>query len=50
MKINSRGILINLSLIILSTLFGLFLSELALRLVGFDPLYVSPERDRFLEL
>ena len=47
MKINSRGILINLSLIILSTLFGLFLSELALRLVGFDPLYVSPERDRF---
>jgi lysophospholipase L1-like esterase len=46
-KINSRAILINLSLIIISTLFGLFLSESALRLIGFDPLYVSPERDRF---
>jgi len=46
-KINSRGILINLSLIILSTLFALFLSEIALRLMGFNPLYVSPERDRF---
>ena len=47
MKINSRGILINLSLIIFSTLFALLLSEIALRLMGFDPLYVSPERDRF---
>ena len=46
-KINSRGILINLSLIIFSTLFALLLSEIALRLMGFDPLYVSPERDRF---
>lgn len=47
MKINSRGILINLSLIIISTLVALLLSEIALRLMGFDPLYVSPERDRF---
>lgn len=46
-KINSRGILINLSLIVISTLFALFLSEMALRLMGLDPLYVSPERDRF---
>jgi lysophospholipase L1-like esterase len=46
-KINSRGLLINLSLIIISTLFTLFLSEMALRLIGLDPLYVSPERDRF---
>src|SRR5687767_6414879 len=46
-KINSRGILINLSLIFISTLFALFLSEIALRLMGFNPLYVSPERDRF---
>jgi len=46
-KINSRGILINLSLIIISTLFALFLSEIALRLMGLNPLYVSPERDRF---
>jgi lysophospholipase L1-like esterase len=46
-KINSRGLLINLSLIIISTLFGLFLSEIALRLMGWNPLYVSPERDRF---
>ena len=47
MKINIRGILINLSLIIISTLFALFLSEIALRLMGLNPLYVSPERDRF---
>src|SRR5688572_973089 len=46
-KINSRGILINLSLIIISTLFALFLSEMALRLMDLEPLYVSPERDRF---
>ena len=46
-NINSRGILINLSLIIISTLFALFLSEIALRLMGLDPLYVSPERDSF---
>ena len=46
-KINSRGILINLSLIIISTLFALFLSEIALRHMGFKPMYVSPERDRF---
>ena len=47
MNINSRGILINLSLIIVSTLFALFLSEIALRVMGLKPLYVSPERDRF---
>lgn len=47
MKIISRGLLINLSLILVSTFFALFLSEIALRLIGFTPLYVSPERDRF---
>ena len=47
MKINSRGILINLSLIIISTLFALLLGEIALRLIGLKPLYVSPERARF---
>jgi lysophospholipase L1-like esterase len=47
MNITSRGILINLSLVIISTLFALFLSEIALRLLGLGPLYVSPERDRF---
>jgi hypothetical protein len=47
MKINTRGILINVSLIILSTLFAITLSEIALRLIGLKPLYVSPERDRF---
>ncbi len=46
-KINSRGILINLSLIIISTLCALLLSEIALRLMDLNPLYVSPERDRF---
>jgi len=44
---NIRGILINLSLFLISTLFALFLSEIALRLIGLKPLYVSPERDRF---
>jgi lysophospholipase L1-like esterase len=39
--------LINLSLIIISTSFALILSEIALRLMGVNPLYVSPERDRF---
>ena len=47
MKIISRSFLINLSLILVSTFFALFLSEIALRLIGFTPLYVSPERDRF---
>lgn len=42
-----RGILINLSLILISTLFALFLSEVALRLIGIKPMYVSPERDQF---
>lgn len=47
MKINRRSILINLSLFLFSTAFALLLSEMALRLFGFEPLYVSPERDRF---
>lgn len=47
MKINSRGFLINLGLIILSVLFACLLSEIALRLMGLEPLYVSPERARF---
>ena len=47
MKINSRGLLINLFLVILSTFFAFFLSEVALRFMGHKPLYVSPERDRF---
>jgi len=46
-KINIRSILINVSLIIISTLFALVLSEIALRIMGLQPLYVSPERDRF---
>lgn len=47
MKINSRSFLINLSLLLFSTLIALFVSEIALRIMGFTPLYVSPERDRF---
>ena len=47
MKINSRVFLTNLSLIIISTLFALLLSEIALRIMGLKPMYVSPERDRF---
>lgn len=47
MKINTRSILINLSLLLISTFFAVLLSEVALRLIGFEPLYVSPERARF---
>lgn len=46
-KINSRSLLVNISLFLVSTLLGLLLSEIALRILGFKPLYVSPERDRF---
>src|ERR1044071_4049271 len=46
-NMNIRGILINLSLIIVSTLFALFLSEMAVRYIGLKPMYVSPERDKF---
>ena len=41
------GILINLALLIISIVFALLLGEIALRLMGWGPLYVSPERDRF---
>jgi lysophospholipase L1-like esterase len=47
LKTHYRSLLINLLLIAASILFALFLSEVALRLIGFKPLYVSPERDRF---
>jgi hypothetical protein len=47
LKTPYRSLLINLLLIAASILFALFLSEVALRLIGFKPLYVSPERDRF---
>lgn len=43
----NRGALINLSLGILSTIFMLCLGEMALRLLDFKPMYVSPERDHF---
>lgn len=47
MKTNLRGVLINLSLVLFSTSVALLVSEMALRLMGSGPLYVSPERDRF---
>ena len=47
MKNKSRGLLINLALMFFSTLLALFLSEMALRLTGFDSMHVSPERDQF---
>lgn len=46
-KMKSRRILINVLLMITSTLFALFISEIGLRVMGLEPLYVSPERDRF---
>jgi lysophospholipase L1-like esterase len=47
LKLHSRGVLLNLSLIVFSTLFAIALSEIMLRLLSFKPMYVSPERDRF---
>ena len=47
MNIKPRRIIVNLSLAIISILFVLLLSEIALRLIGFNPLQVSPERERF---
>jgi lysophospholipase L1-like esterase len=46
-KSKRRSVLTNLTLLIVSTLFALLLSEIALRLMGWTPFYVSPERDRF---
>jgi lysophospholipase L1-like esterase len=46
-KIKRRGLLLKLALLICSTVIALLLSEIALRLMGWRPLYVSPERDRF---
>jgi lysophospholipase L1-like esterase len=45
--VNVRGLLINLSLILVSTLIGLGLSEMAVRYMGMKPMYVSPERGKF---
>lgn len=42
-----RDQLINLGLVIAATFLALVFSEVALRLSGQGPLYVSPERDRF---
>jgi lysophospholipase L1-like esterase len=42
-----RELLMNVALLVTATAFALFLSEVALRLAGRGPLYVSPERDRF---
>jgi len=46
-KIKRRAILINVSLIFVSTIMALVMSEIALRLIGYSPMYVSPERDHF---
>jgi lysophospholipase L1-like esterase len=39
--------LTNVGLLIFSTLFALLLCEIVLQLLGWKPMYVSPERDRF---
>ena len=46
-KINSRNSPINLALLFISIFFSLLLLEMGLRLMGWSPMYVSPERDRF---
>jgi hypothetical protein len=46
-KVNSRSILMNVALLIISVVFAFLLSEMALRLIGRGPLFVSAERDRF---
>jgi lysophospholipase L1-like esterase len=44
---NGRGLLANLALLIISTVLALLFCETALRLLGWSPMYVSPERARF---
>jgi lysophospholipase L1-like esterase len=44
---NGRAWLINLALLIGSIVVALVLGEIAFRLMGWQPMYVSPERDRF---
>jgi lysophospholipase L1-like esterase len=46
-KLRWRGILLNSTLLLFSVLFGFLLIEMGLRLMGLNPMYVSPERDRF---
>jgi lysophospholipase L1-like esterase len=47
--VNARGRsrLLNLALLVASTVTALILSEIVLRQMGWTPMYVSPERDRF---
>jgi hypothetical protein len=47
LKIKSTRFLINLVLLIISTVVALLLSEIIVLLMGWRPMYVSPERDRF---
>jgi lysophospholipase L1-like esterase len=47
MKFKSGSFLINLTLLIVSTAFAFLLGEIALRLMGWGPLYVSSERNHF---
>jgi lysophospholipase L1-like esterase len=44
---HGRGRLVNVGLLLASTAAALVLSEMVLRLMGWSPMYVSPERDRF---
>ena len=46
-KARPRALLANLALSAASIAFTLLICEVALRLLGFLPMYVSPERDRF---
>jgi lysophospholipase L1-like esterase len=46
-RARSRPLLVKVALVVLSTAFALLLCEIALRLLGQGPLYVSPERNRF---
>lgn len=46
-RINVRGVLTSLALLIISTTFTFLLIEMGTRFVGWSPMYVSPERDRF---
>jgi hypothetical protein len=46
-SVTSRGRLVNLGLLLASTATALLLSELVVRLLGWTPMYVSPERDRY---
>lgn len=46
-EITKSRFIVNLGLVIISTVCAILIGEIAIRALGWKPMYVSPERDRF---